>query len=858
MKSSMATDLSVHPAGCLDRVMRGDQPPDAVLLLGAGASVKSGVPLAGQMVSMAAKWSFCREHGLNFDDPSITLSDWKPWLNQQSWFDSDRPLEEQYPQAIQRLLHPRESRRAFFLRALASATRPSPGYEALARLVAARRVRHVLVVNFDDLVARACMADRAVLHIATIRSADDLREFSTDPLYPQVVYLHGSVGRYQDRNLEEETKVLDSDIREAVLPVLRDHPLVVLGYRGAEASVMIDLLQRGAESTYGFRHGVYWCVLPGAAETLHPYVLQLAERLETNFRLVEIPGFDDALTGWAAGATPARIPEFAASADEPDIPDLRAAGRLNDTPLDTRLAEEKLNAYAQSLGVIASTAADPEAWERWLTEVRLVRPTQDGPQVTRAGRLLFARDDVTLLELRGEETFVPIAGNVFEILDKTLEAIEDFNEPYRLKGPVSQDVRRFDPRAVKELVVNALAHRDYDMPRPIRLGISRRELTVVSPGGLIGGLTVDQLGQPYARAYRNHIVADVLYGAGAMDKKGSGLADVVRWTRQAGGEATFGLSEDGQTFIASLRARDLDPDPTTGTATTEVEHFTANILEVEIAAPVRSAATTHSYRREIYDLHPNESLPAFAMQPGRITTFSDLLEGPLAPDVQGEVSLTPADEMSRDPDSERVLVQLLNSTMFAWARHRGLRSDPGNLRLWFPRDDDGAREITYRARVREATRTVTKPKVSRSTGDVRYWEHQAVRFRFRRYGDSWALHLNPCFVFTRDGHSDLLTGPRVGPLATRRAARDFNPQVENDLFFWLWVLTAGEGTAFIDDGAVSIRPGFVSCDVVDAPSPIGPGGPGEESEVSDDGLEETDELTEEIAAIAADSDDEDA
>jgi hypothetical protein len=371
-------------------------------------------------------------------------------------------------------------------------------------------------------------------------------------------------------------------------------------------------------------------------------------------------------------------------------------------------------------------------------------------------------------------------------------------------------------------------------------------------------LTVDQLGQPYARAYRNHIVADVLYGAGAMDKKGSGLADVVRWTRQAGGEATFGLSEDGQTFIASLRARDLDPDPTTGTATTEVEHFTANILEVEIAAPVRSAATTHSYRREIYDLHPNESLPAFAMQPGRITTFSDLLEGPLAPDVQGEVSLTPADEMSRDPDSERVLVQLLNSTMFAWARHRGLRSDPGNLRLWFPRDDDGAREITYRARVREATRTVTKPKVSRSTGDVRYWEHQAVRFRFRRYGDSWALHLNPCFVFTRDGHSDLLTGPRVGPLATRRAARDFNPQVENDLFFWLWVLTAGEGTAFIDDGAVSIRPGFVSCDVVDAPSPIGPGGPGEESEVSDDGLEETDELTEEIAAIAADSDDEDA
>jgi len=315
----MTADLAIHQPDCLDRILRGDQPPDAVLLLGAGASVKSGVPLAGQMVSMAAKWAFCGEHGLSFDDPSITLSDWKPWLTQQSWFDATKPLEDHYPQSIQRLLHPRESRRAFFLRALASATRPSGGYEALAKMIAARRVRHVLTVNFDDLVYRACSADHAVLYVASIRSPDDLREFSTDPLHPQVVYLHGSVGRYQDRNLEEETRALDPQIRDHVLPVLRDHPLVVIGYRGAEASVMLDLLHRGAESAYGFRHGVYWCVLPGSAEALHPYVLQLAERLGTNFRVVEVAGFDDALTRWAQGATPARIPEFSPLSDQPDI-----------------------------------------------------------------------------------------------------------------------------------------------------------------------------------------------------------------------------------------------------------------------------------------------------------------------------------------------------------------------------------------------------------------------------------------------------------------------------------------------------------------------------------------------------------
>jgi hypothetical protein len=839
-------ELTLHSQRCLDRVFRGSHPPDPVLLLGAGASVKSGVPLASHMVSMAAKWAYCEEHGRSFDDPSVTLSDWKPWLSGQAWYRADVAMEEQYPQAIERLLRPRETRRAFFLRALGSAERPSAGYGALAKLIAARTVRHVLTVNFDDLVARACVADRKVLHVASICSPQDLTQFSTDPLHAQVVHLHGSVAHYQDRNLEEETRTLDPEIRKEVMPVLRDHPLVVLGYRGAEASVMIDLLQNGAESAHGFRHGVYWCVLPDAVEHLHPFVRQLAANLGANFKLVEIVGFDDAMTRWSSGVTPARVPEFTARTHEPDVPDLRPAGELGEVALDTRLAEEQLSTYAQSLGLVSRSAGDADGWRAWLTEVRLLRPGDGNPQLTRAARLLFGEEGVVVLEIRGEDAFVPITGNVFGVLQQTLEAIEDFNRPYRLKGPVSEDMRRYDPRAVKELIVNALAHRDYDDERPIRVAISEHELAVVSPGGLVGGLTVQQLGQPHVCAYRNPIVADILYGAGAMDKAGSGLADVVRWTRQAGGEAVFGLTDDELTFVASLRARELEPDPETGTVSPTVEHFTSNVLEIQLDSPIRSASTTCSYRREIYDANPGASLPAFAMQPGRITTFADLTVGPLARHISGPVRSSDASEMSRDADTERILVQLLNSTMFAWARRRGLRHDSANRRLWFPAEAGGPREITYRARVREATRTVAKPRSSRTTGELLYWEHEAVRFSFRHYGDAWGLHLTPCFAFTLDGAARLMKGSRVGPLATRRAAREFNPQVENDLYFWLWVLTGGQPTQLLDDHAVLVRRGFISCDVVGAPVPIGAGEPGE-------GEPDTEsETTDEFAEIAAD------
>jgi hypothetical protein len=104
-----------------------------VLLLGAGASVKSGVPLAADMVSMAAIWGYCQDHGRTFDDPTITRSDWWPWLSSQSWFKSDGELADQYPQAVERLLGTREDRREFFFRMLKRAQAPSAGYAALAR-----------------------------------------------------------------------------------------------------------------------------------------------------------------------------------------------------------------------------------------------------------------------------------------------------------------------------------------------------------------------------------------------------------------------------------------------------------------------------------------------------------------------------------------------------------------------------------------------------------------------------------------------------------------------------------------------------------------------------------------------------
>src|SRR5260370_4101840 len=67
--------------------------------------------------------------------------------------------------------------------------------------------------------------------------------------------------------------------------------LIVAGYRGAEPSVMEDLLLAIRERTQSFRHGIFWCSRHG--EALHPGVEALRRAVGTNFQQLEIRGFDE-------------------------------------------------------------------------------------------------------------------------------------------------------------------------------------------------------------------------------------------------------------------------------------------------------------------------------------------------------------------------------------------------------------------------------------------------------------------------------------------------------------------------------------------------------------------------------------
>ncbi len=156
---------SVTSVDRLYSVIDSTSGPDAIILLGAGASLKSGIPLSGQLVEIAARWAYCRSQGRSTEDPTLVRSDWLPWLHAHSWYRTDSGSADNYSATIENLLRPREDRKEFFLEVLRPGVPPSAGYELLADLMADGLLRTVLTTNFDEVLPDLCRSRNRPHHV---------------------------------------------------------------------------------------------------------------------------------------------------------------------------------------------------------------------------------------------------------------------------------------------------------------------------------------------------------------------------------------------------------------------------------------------------------------------------------------------------------------------------------------------------------------------------------------------------------------------------------------------------------------------------------------------------------------------
>ena len=93
-------------------------------------------------------------------------------------------------------------------------------------------------------------------------------------------------------------------------------------------------------------------------------------------------------------------------------------------------------------------------------------------------------------------------------------------------GFFRNDVPTFNERAVREALLNAVGHRDYQHPSSVFVKQYPHKLTVVSPGGLPTGIT---LGNILSRQIpRNRRIADALEKCNLIERSGQGMDLMVK------------------------------------------------------------------------------------------------------------------------------------------------------------------------------------------------------------------------------------------------------------------------------------------------------------------------------------------
>ena len=252
---------------------RSNSTPNFALLLGAGASVSSGVKPTYEMIAEWRRQLYAQSKSKQSLDE---------WLSQQDWYQD----EEEYSILFEKVYDQRSQRRIYIEECVRNA-KPSWGYIYLANAIAHNYFNVIFTPNFDDLLNEACFlyADCRPIACAHDSAVADIRVTSARP---KIIKLHGDFLYDSIKNTVRETETLEKNMRDKFMQFAREYGLIVIGYGGNDRSIM-DILDALLMTDGYFPNGLYWCTRNG--DTLSKKVERLMRREKAYW--VEIEGFDE-------------------------------------------------------------------------------------------------------------------------------------------------------------------------------------------------------------------------------------------------------------------------------------------------------------------------------------------------------------------------------------------------------------------------------------------------------------------------------------------------------------------------------------------------------------------------------------
>ncbi|UCE67569.1 MAG: SIR2 family protein [Candidatus Zixiibacteriota bacterium] len=249
--------------------------PNIMWFLGAGASSSAGLPTAINMIWDFKRLIYCTKNKI----PIETCRDLNDSLLKdrlQKFFDSTGNCpainsNDEYAFYFEKAYPNEKDRRTYIDRLMRGAT-PSYGHLILATLLKLDKARIVWTTNFDKVLEDAIYKiynGTSDLLIATLDTSAIAIEALAENRWPLLIKLHGDFHSRRLKNIPEELKRHDDNLRDELFKACLKYGLAVSGYSGRDDSIM-EIFEKAIEHN-GFRNGLFW---------FHPSTTAISPRIQ--------------------------------------------------------------------------------------------------------------------------------------------------------------------------------------------------------------------------------------------------------------------------------------------------------------------------------------------------------------------------------------------------------------------------------------------------------------------------------------------------------------------------------------------------------------------------------------------------
>jgi len=178
-----------------------------------------------------------------------------------------------------------------------------------------------------------------------------------------------------------------------------------------------------------------------------------------------------------------------------------------------------------------------------LRKLKLVRDER----LTNTAVLLFTKEphflqsEVKGIRFSGDEPvkpyidFMNIEGNIFDLVDNSQDfVLRNIRKSIWLTpGKVQREEKyEYPPDAIREAIVNAVAHRDYESPSKVQVRIFDNRIEIWNPGALPKEITIDDLKREHRSIPRNPLLFKQLFWVKYVEDVGGGTLDMIKQCKE--------------------------------------------------------------------------------------------------------------------------------------------------------------------------------------------------------------------------------------------------------------------------------------------------------------------------------------